>query len=122
MNKLHHYLNNYNITGVVQQFNGQCLSRTGNVFYGKLNIIVFDRKLLNQIENRIYTDCCLSGFLPKLPNDEFMDEDFLLTLDSVYPFELIARQLNSMDDIVYFQVECVKDEVTQNTNVLVSKW
>jgi hypothetical protein len=121
MNKILHYVQNYNITGVVQQFNAQFFENYHSNFYGNINMAIYDRSIANQIHNKLQDLPFLEGFLPKLPNDEFMDEDFVLCPEIMLPYEMFFDCLKDIDGVVCFQICCSKHPVNGETVISLSR-
>lgn len=97
---MHYWHQNYNILGVVQGFCQQYHQKLGKDFWGKLNIIFYDRKDKELINDRVYTAKMLDGFLPRdiKGKSEFWDEDFHLTVDKIYPISKLKSQLQDIQD------------------------
>jgi hypothetical protein len=118
-----YWANEFNILGIIEQFDNQFAQRTGSSFYGKLNMLIFDRKDKKEVEKYIESRRFLQGYVPKGQN-EFWDEDFMLTLDAMYPKNKLISELNPIKDKVFLlQLECIKDPKTKETVVaLTSYW
>jgi hypothetical protein len=117
-----HWIEGFNLLGVTQQFNQQFYQRTNKNFYGKINVLIFNRKDLKEIETHINSDRFLSGYLPK-GDSEFWDEDFLLTLETIYPKAKLISKLTPIKNKVFLlQIECSKDPRTKQTVVSVPSY
>ena len=118
-----YWINEFNLLGVVQQFSNQFQQRMGVPFYGKLNLIVFDRSNLKEIEDHIDKNHFLSGYVPK-GKDEFWDEDFMITLEDMYPKSKLISELTPIKDKVFLmQIECSRNPQNGETVVtLPSYW
>jgi hypothetical protein len=118
-----YWVNNYNITGVVEGFAYMYSQKMNYLFEGNVNIIVFDRKDLKAIKRHlkkyINTDAFLSGFLPKGTSD-FWDEDFLLTPSSIFPTNILQHIIKPIKDKAFLlTVRCVINS-NQHTDVVLN--
>jgi hypothetical protein len=121
MKNLEYYLTNYNVTEVVQQFNSQFYSNFNVNFYGLLNIAIYERKIKEQVFNEIDEHLFLEGWLPKLPNNEFMDEDFIISPELMVPYNEFSNKLKDVEGVICFQIELRENEITGQTEVMLSK-
>lgn len=118
-----YWINEFNLLGIAQQFNSQFQSRMGIPFYGILNLLIFDRKDLNEIEDHVDTTKFLSGWLPKGKKDEFWDEDFMITLEKIYPKSKLINNLTSIKNKVFLiQMEYSKNPQTGETTISIPSY
>jgi len=122
MKKLNHYLTDYDITSVIQQFNSQFYDNFNSNFYGLINMAIYERKITEQVFNELNSDLFLCGWLPKLPNNEFMDEDFIITPEMLVPYNEFSNKLKNIKEIIYFQIELKQNELTKDTEILLLKY
>ncbi len=122
MKELTHYLTDYNITSVIQQFNSQFYRNFNFNFYGLLNMAIYERKIKQQVFNELDEDLFLDGWLPKLPNNEFMDEDFIISPEFIVSYDELSNQLKNLEGVIYFQLELKQNELTKDTEVLLLKY
>lgn len=97
---LEYWVSEFNVLGVVQQFNNEFRRRFHQPFYGILNIIIYDRKNLKEIDRNIDTERFLTGYLPK-GESEFWDYDYAISVQYVMNFSKIISELNNIKDKVF---------------------
>lgn len=106
MNKVkedHHWIQNYGISKVVQGFNQQYHDKLGMDFQGEINLIVFKREFLGEIEHifsQTHPNLYLSGWLPTLNNDK-SDHDFLLIPNGIMEKDVITNKIPCFKDYSY---------------------
>lgn len=101
------WVKNYNILGIINGFLSQHKINIQKNFIGELNIIIYDRSIGNKIKNLIKTQAYLDGFVPKIPNDEFMDYDFIMMPDKITSFKNLTQKLSTLkDQILLLQIKC----------------
>jgi len=116
-----YWIQNFNIMGVIQGFNQQYYERFRKQFYGKLNFIIYDRNDLPEIKKLVKTELLLSGYLPMGKKNEFMDEDFYITPDQLYPIDKLINELTPLkNEVMLMQIELIKNP-NGDTQVVMNK-
>jgi hypothetical protein len=83
---------------------------------------IYERKIKQQVFNELDEDLFLDGWLPKLPNNEFMDEDFIISPEFIVSYDELSNQLKNLEGVIYFQLELKQNELTKDTEVLLLKY
>lgn len=122
---IHYWLNNYNLLGIAAGFNQQYYTRMKSPFYGKLNLIIYDRKNLPLLEHFINFNIGLTGFLPKKPNNEFVDEDFFITPERVYKYSDLKNKISNpkiKNKAFLIQLEITKTINSKDSTTIVKQY
>lgn len=118
-----HWIQNFNIVGVMQGFNSQYMQRFNKPFYGKLNFLIYDRSIQPELKKLVKTKILLNGYLPMGKKNEFMDEDFYLTPDSLYSIDKLIKELTPLKDkVMLMQIELRKGPDGDTQVVMNKKW
>jgi hypothetical protein len=100
MKNKQYWAENCNLTGLAESFSQMFFQNMGRQFEGNINILIFDRKLKNQIDNCTSHLPSLDGWLPYKDNTQ-SPYDFILTPDMAVSKELIHYCLKQIDPTTY---------------------